>query len=265
MVNVALLFSKVGNDEQPADVDYQQSLLTLYDMDLLFTRSTLAETTSLPTTTLKPMSLASAGSGAERKKSEDCICSKRSEDYAMCGRNQNQRRSVGRCRLALARPGASSQLPDYPLRQLQRALGNRAFGQFIQAKLEVSQPDDTYEQEADHVADQVTRRQDAPAGSNDSPPNIQRKCLHARAAAPVLRVLGKRAELAAKTLASITPLQRQANEEEEEEATLQTKSVSGASSVAGTRVENQVKGLNGGGAPLPQSARSFSSRGLAVT
>ena len=41
------------------------------------------------------------------------------------------------------------------LLQLHRAYGNKAFGRFIQAKLKINQPGDAYEQEADHVADQV--------------------------------------------------------------------------------------------------------------
>lgn len=45
VVNVALLFSKVSSDEQPSDADFQSSLLTLHDMDLLFTRATLSEGT----------------------------------------------------------------------------------------------------------------------------------------------------------------------------------------------------------------------------
>jgi hypothetical protein len=43
VVNVALLFSKVSSDEQPADADFKSSLLTLYDMDVLFTRAALSE------------------------------------------------------------------------------------------------------------------------------------------------------------------------------------------------------------------------------
>src|SRR5438552_13869543 len=43
------------------------------------------------------------------------------------------------------------------LLHLQRALGNRAVGQLIQAKLTISHPGDPYEQEADRVADTVMR------------------------------------------------------------------------------------------------------------
>lgn len=43
VVNVALLFSKVSGEERPADADFKSSLLTLYDMDVLFTQAALSE------------------------------------------------------------------------------------------------------------------------------------------------------------------------------------------------------------------------------
>jgi hypothetical protein len=45
VVNVALLFSRVSGDEQPADADFKISVLTLYDMELLFTQAALSEGT----------------------------------------------------------------------------------------------------------------------------------------------------------------------------------------------------------------------------
>jgi hypothetical protein len=53
VVNVALLFSKVSGDEQPADDDFEISVLTLYDMDVLFTRAALSEGAG-PATTADP-------------------------------------------------------------------------------------------------------------------------------------------------------------------------------------------------------------------
>ncbi len=50
----------------------------------------------------------------------------------------------------------SSALPS-PLTQWQRALGNQAYGQFLQAKLAISQPGDRYEQEADRVSNHMMR------------------------------------------------------------------------------------------------------------
>ena len=43
----------------------------------------------------------------------------------------------------------------HPILHLQRTIGNRAVQRLIQAKLQVSQPGDMYEQEADHVAQHV--------------------------------------------------------------------------------------------------------------
>ncbi len=48
-----------------------------------------------------------------------------------------------------------SQSPHSPLVNIQRSLGNYAYGRMIQAKLKISEPGDIYEQEADRVADQV--------------------------------------------------------------------------------------------------------------
>ena len=45
-----------------------------------------------------------------------------------------------------------------PIRQLQQTIGNQAVQRLIQTKLEVSQPGDKYEQEADHVAAHVLCR-----------------------------------------------------------------------------------------------------------
>jgi hypothetical protein len=47
VVNVALLFSKVSGDGEPADGDLDSSLVTLYDMDVLFSRAALTEGTGL--------------------------------------------------------------------------------------------------------------------------------------------------------------------------------------------------------------------------
>jgi hypothetical protein len=42
VVNVALLFSKLSGDEEPANSDFKLSIVTLYDMDVTFTRSALS-------------------------------------------------------------------------------------------------------------------------------------------------------------------------------------------------------------------------------
>jgi len=50
--------------------------------------------------------------------------------------------------------------PIHPMLRLQRQIGNQAVTQLIQAKLKVGKPNDTYEMEADRVADTVMRMPD---------------------------------------------------------------------------------------------------------
>ena len=59
---------------------------------------------------------------------------------------------------------------------LQRTVGNRAVGRFLQAKLAISQPDDPYEREADRVADTVMRMP-APAPPDEEETSVQTKPL----------------------------------------------------------------------------------------
>jgi Domain of unknown function (DUF4157)/DNA/RNA non-specific endonuclease len=60
---------------------------------------------------------------------------------------------------------AKTPLPNrtatHPLLRLQRQIGNQAVTQLIQAKLKVGKPNDTYEMEADRVADTVMRMPDS--------------------------------------------------------------------------------------------------------
>src|SRR5260370_1957757 len=67
---------------------------------------------------------------------------------------------------ALTRPAPQQAVGHSPaaptLQNAQRAYGNHAVNrlletQAVQAKMEVTPPSDSYEQEAEHVADQVTR------------------------------------------------------------------------------------------------------------
>ena len=44
VANLALLFDRISGVEKPAEADFKSSLLTLYDMDVLFTRAALANT-----------------------------------------------------------------------------------------------------------------------------------------------------------------------------------------------------------------------------
>src|SRR5882672_3213751 len=69
---------------------------------------------------------------------------------------------------------------DFPLRRLQRSLGNDAVASMlqvagVQAKLAVSQPGDSYEQEADRVADRFINMQGL-GSVRRSPLVLQRRC-----------------------------------------------------------------------------------------
>lgn len=71
-------------------------------------------------------------------------------------------KSPDRCSGGLPAQSARSSLPTHPLIHLQRSIGNRAVQRlinspYIQAKLQVSTPDDLFEQKADRVADTVMR------------------------------------------------------------------------------------------------------------
>jgi len=66
--------------------------------------------------------------------------------------------------------------PHHPL-YLHRTLGNEAFGSLIQAKLQISQLGDVYEQEADRVAEQVIRMRDDEVSSiSHHSQSLQREC-----------------------------------------------------------------------------------------
>ncbi|NKE70353.1 eCIS core domain-containing protein [Candidatus Manganitrophus noduliformans] len=60
-----------------------------------------------------------------------------------------------------------------PIPHLQRTLGNQAVQRFIQRKLTVNTPGDRYEQEADHIADQVMRTSASPCACGASCPKCK--------------------------------------------------------------------------------------------
>lgn len=119
------------------------------------------------------------------------------------------------------RQAAPAAAAPAPLNPLARLLGNAGFGQFLQAKLKVSDPSDAFELEADRVADQVMRMED---------PELQRR---ARAAPQIQRLchgceqdLPRAAELA--TVPTVD-----------------------------AAAEQSIAALSSGGSPLPASVRSY--------
>ncbi len=105
-----------------------------------------------------------------------------------------------------------------------------------QASLVVGAANDAYEQEADHVANQVMRMPDSgpgnEPGSEPGSEQIQRVCTECE-----------------------SELQRQPMEEEEEE--LQPKAMPGEQASVTPAVESAIGGLRGGGVPLGNELRGF--------
>lgn len=129
--------------------------------------------------------------------------------------------------------------PAAPLMRLQRAVGNRAVGQMLQAKLTVNRPGDRYEQEADQVAENVMRMPDptvargAGVSSRPASPRIQRLCPECE-----------------------DQMHRKPMDEEEEEK-LQAKESPGATPTVTPQVQAGVDAMRGGGQPLPAPVRAF--------
>ena len=138
--------------------------------------------------------------------------------------------------------------------QLQKTYGNRYVQRLVesmnvQAKLTVSDPGDIYEQEADRVADTVTRAVNSPAQRQEEEeevlqgkPFVQRQ---------------EEEEVQAKTL-----LQRQQEEEEElqtqaaeEEEEIQTQPGEGQPATVAEDLETRINSARGGGQPLSDDVR----------
>src|SRR5262245_24039520 len=100
-------------------------------------------------------------------------------------RPAQEAKSASSARRGQAISGQSGKIS--PILHLQRTISNHAVLQLlrdktIQTKLQISQPGDEYEREADRVAEQVMRMPDAALAepvTGDAPPTIsrlQRKC-----------------------------------------------------------------------------------------
>ena len=152
-------------------------------------------------------------------------------DRELTRSNQQAHQTETQC---CAKPSPAKPTQDFPIQQLQRAIGNRAVGRRLQAKLEISQPHDVYEQEADRVADQVMRMPDL---STDTGKTYE---------------LMKSPESAAVRSESERQLQRKCTGCEEEEQ-LQAKEIPGER----VSIDARVGELGYEGRPLDASVRSF--------
>ena len=127
---------------------------------------------------------------------------------------------------------------------LQQTHGNRYVQRVvsgIQAKLEVGQPMDKYEQEADRVADAVMKMPE---------PQVQRQTEQEE---------DEEEKLQTKTIAEqITPLvQKQIGPDEGREDPIQTERASGRTPQVGHSLEAQIHHLRGGGQPLSAPTCAF--------
>ncbi|WP_293080450.1 DUF4157 domain-containing protein [Moorena sp. SIO3H5] len=115
--------------------------------------------------------------------------------------------------------------PVHPLLKLQSTIGNQAVNRLIQTKMQVGEPDDVYEKEADSVAAQVMRMPAPPVQNQTEEEEIQTK--------PIA-------------------LQLQSDEEE-----IQTKANPGQTPAVSPNLETKIQSRRGTGQPLPDSTRAF--------
>ena len=165
---------------------------------------------------------------------------------------------------------------------LQRTVGNRAVGRLVQAQLTVSRPGDTYEREADRVAEQVTsmpspestptaQRQVMPEEDQDQQP-LQTKPLAASLTPLVPRQAMPEEEKQeeppvqreplAEKITPLAPRQLMPEEEQEEEQLLQPtsrlqRSAGEERGEAGHGIAQQLGHSRGKGSALPESVRSY--------
>ncbi|HUI40215.1 MAG TPA: DUF4157 domain-containing protein, partial [Methanothrix sp.] len=162
--------------------------------------------------------------------------------------------------------GLAGELASMPLiqrqstvRSLQRTRGNSFVQRLaIQAKLTVGPAGDRYEQEADHVADQVMRMTEPanPVQRQEDEEEIQTKPLAASITPLIQRF----------TSSITSPLQRQFEEEEiqtkplvqrqgEDEEIQTQRTIAAGGFEAGSAFESLLSATRGGGRPLPSSLR----------
>ncbi len=151
--------------------------------------------------------------------------------------------------------------PVHPILQLQQKLGNQAVNRLIQTKLQVGEPGDIYEQEADRVAASVMHtpvppvqrqtEEDEEVKTKPITPLVQRQAEEEEEeekSAPMLQLQNEEED------EKVQMLQLQ-NEEEEEE--VQAKAVPGQTPEVSPNLEARIQSRRGSGKPLPTSTRAF--------
>ena len=109
--------------------------------------------------------------------------------------------------------------------------------QSLQPKLRISAPDDKYEREADHVADQVMRSKGISFGVRMPEPALQRQPAEEDGD---MEIMSSGSQVHA-----------------DEEETLQAKGTSGTRPAMSAGAGEKIRSLQGGGQPLPEAERLF--------
>ena len=149
------------------------------------------------------------------------------------------------------------------VQRLQRAVGNQTVGgllsaarprALVQAKLNVGPANDTYEQEADQVADKVMRMPASPMSVSQRAGPEEEEPLQAKPLAAGITPLAQRKNEEQEDASNRA--QRQAGEEEEIQETPAVQR-SGGGFEAGADFESQLGAARGSGSPLPDQTRGF--------
>ncbi|NET82268.1 MAG: DUF4157 domain-containing protein [Moorea sp. SIO1F2] len=147
--------------------------------------------------------------------------------------------------------------PVHPLLKLQRTIGNQAVNRLIQTKMQVGEPDDVYEKEADSVAAQVMRMSAPSVQNQTEEEEIQTKPIGLQLQSdeeeiqtkPIgLQLQSEEEDIQTKPIA----LQLQSEEEE-----IQTKANPGQTPAVSPNLETKIQSRRGTGQPLPASTRAF--------
>ena len=151
------------------------------------------------------------------------------------------------------------------LLDLQRTRGNAFVQRLIQRKLAVSRPGDSYEHEADRVADAVVGKNDTsnsiPAISRYAERGVHRICTECEEEMQRQAVAGNEEQ---EELRAMRQPEKEEEEKlerqvapEDEEAELQAKAEPGGERSTSGETEDAVRALRGGGQPLPEPVRAY--------
>jgi len=143
------------------------------------------------------------------------------------------------------RRNADDSAPLHSLMRLQQTIGNRGVGRMIQAKMQVSQPGDQLEKEADQTADRVMRMPEPQIEENEE---LRRQPAEEKDENEKLQKKAEQPE-------PDEELQRVAAPDDDEKK-LQTKSEGSQAPTVSPRVQSHIDSLRGNGRPLPESLRA---------